>query len=85
MTVLQVVRTLFLGPRPRLSPPPPRPPPGLGHFDLDGIVPSLACILTKKHGVRGGKYRLKIPGNGISETLLNFKMSLDASALNSSD
>ena len=55
----------------------------LGHFD--GIVPSLACILTKQHGVRGGKYLLKIPGNGISETLLNFKMSLDASALNSSD
>ena len=55
----------------------------LGHFD--GIVPSLACILTKQHGVRGGKYHLKIPGNGISETLLYFKMSLDASALNSSE
>ena len=50
----------------------------LGHFD--GIVPSLACILTKQHGVRGGKYLLKTPGNTISETL-NFKISLDASAL----
>ena len=50
----------------------------LGHFD--GIVPSLACIATKKYGVCDGKYLLKIPGNGISETL-NFKMSLDASAL----
>ena len=50
----------------------------LGHFD--GIVPSLACILTKQHGVHGGKYLLKTPGNTISETL-NFKISLDASAL----
>ena len=25
----------------------------LGHFD--GIVPSLACVLTKQHGVCGGK------------------------------
>ena len=46
----------------------------LGHFD--GI------ILTKQHGVRGGKYILKTPGNAISETF-NFKMSLDASALKS--
>ena len=45
----------------------------LGHFD--GIVPSLACILTKQHGVRGGKYLFKTFGNAISETLL-FKMSL---------
>ena len=50
----------------------------LGHFD--GIVPSLACILTKQHGVHGGKYLLKTPGNTISETL-NFKISLNASAL----
>ena len=51
----------------------------LGHFD--GIVPSLACILTKQHGGSGGiKYLLKSPGNAISETL-NFKMPLDASAL----
>ena len=50
----------------------------LGHFD--GIVPSLACILTKQHSVRSGKYLLKSPGNAISETL-NFKMPLDASAL----
>ena len=50
----------------------------LGHFD--GIVPSLECILTKEHGVHGGKYLLKAPGNAISETL-NFKVSLDSSAL----
>ena len=49
----------------------------LRHFY--GIVPSLACILTKQHGVRGGKYLLKTPGNTISETL-NFKISLDASS-----
>ena len=42
------------------------------------IVPSLACILTKQHAIRGGKYLLKTPGTTISETL-NFKMSLDAS------
>ena len=41
---------------------------------------SLACIPTKQHGVRGGKYLLNTPGDAISETL-NFKMSLDASAL----
>ena len=46
----------------------------------DGIVPSLASILTKQHSIRGGKYLLKTPGNAISETL-NFKMSLDALAL----
>ena len=50
----------------------------LEHFD--GFVPSLACILTKQHGVHGGKYLLKTPGNAISKTLI-FKMSLDASAL----
>ena len=49
----------------------------LAHFDC--IVPSLACILTKQHGVHVGKYILKLPGNDISETL-NFKVSLDASA-----
>ena len=50
----------------------------LGHFN--GIIPSLACILTKQHGVPGGKFLLKTPGNPISETL-NFKMALDASTL----
>ena len=50
----------------------------LGHFE--GNVPSLACILTKQHGVRSGKYHLNTPGNDIFETL-NFKRSLDASAL----
>ena len=50
----------------------------LGHFN--GIIPSLARILTKQHGVRGGKFLLKTPGNAISETL-KFKMCLDASAL----
>ena len=50
----------------------------LGNFD--GIVLSLACILAKQHTVHGGKYFLKTPGNAISKTL-NFKMSLDASAL----
>ena len=49
----------------------------LGHFE--GIVLNLACILAKQHGVCGGKYLLKIPGNAISETLI-FKMSLDALA-----
>ena len=38
----------------------------LGHFD--NIVPSLACILTKQHGVCGGKYLLKTTGNTIFET-----------------
>ena len=50
----------------------------LGHFD--DIVPSLAFVLTKQHGVRGGKNLLKTPRNAISETL-NVKMSLDALAL----
>ena len=50
----------------------------LGHFN--GIILSLACILTIQHGVRGGKFLLKSPGNAISETL-NFKMSLGASAV----
>ena len=47
---------------------------------FDGIVPSLACILTKQHGDRGGKYLLKTSGNAISETLIS-QMSLHASAL----
>ena len=50
----------------------------LQHFD--GIVPSVASILTKQHSIRCGKYLLKTPGNAISETL-NFKLSLDVSAL----
>ena len=50
----------------------------LGHFD--DIALSLECILMKQCGVHGGKYLLKTPGNGIFKTL-NFKMSLDASAL----
>ena len=50
----------------------------LGHFE--GIVLSLACILTKQHDVRGEKYLLKTPANAISETL-NLKLSLDVSAL----
>ena len=50
----------------------------LGHFE--DIVPSLACILTKQHGVCGGKYLLKTTGNTIFKTL-NFKMLLDAPAL----
>ena len=50
----------------------------LEHFD--DIVPSLACILMKNGGIRGGKCLLKTPGNCISKTL-NFKMSLDTSAL----
>ena len=50
----------------------------LGHFN--GIIPSLARILTKQHGFPGGKFLLKTPGNAISETF-NLKMSLDASAL----
>ena len=50
----------------------------MGHFD--GIVPSLACILTNQHGISSGKYSLKTSGNTNSETLI-FKMSLDASAL----
>ena len=54
----------------------------LGHFErhCSQSCGSLACILTKKHGVRGGKYLLKTPENATSETL-NFKMSLDTSAL----
>ena len=49
----------------------------LEHFN--GIVLSLAWILTQQHGIRGGNCLFKTPGNGISETL-NFKMSLVASA-----
>ena len=40
----------------------------------------LTALFPVLRGVCDGKYLLKIPGNGISETL-NFKMSLDASAL----
>ena len=50
------------------------------HFD--SIVPSLACILTKHHGICSGKHLLKSPGNIICKSLI-FKMSLDASALKS--
>ena len=50
----------------------------LGHFN--SIILILACILTKQRSVRGGKFLVKTPGNAISETL-NFKISLDASAL----
>ena len=45
----------------------------------DSIVPSLACILTKQHGVHGGKNLLKNLET-ISESL-DFKMSPDPSAL----
>ena len=48
---------------------------------MDSIVPSLARILTKQHGIRGaGEYLLKTSENAISETL-HFKMSLDVTAL----
>ena len=51
----------------------------LGHFN--GIIPSLGCILIKQHGVRGEKFlQLKTSGNAISESI-NFRMSLDTSAL----
>ena len=49
-------------------------------WTFDCVFPSLARILMKQHGICGGKYLLKTPGNAISETL-NFKMFLDASAL----
>ena len=49
-----------------------------GHFD--SIVPSLVYILTKQHGVCGGKRCLKTTFNAIYETL-NYEMSLDALAL----
>ena len=55
--------------------------PGIRGRFFDGIVPSLARVLMKQHGIRGGgEYLLKTPENAISETL-NFKMSLDATAL----
>ena len=41
---------------------------------LRALFPVL-CILTKQHGIRGGKYLLKTSGNTFSETLI-FKMSL---------
>ena len=60
---------------------PGRSLPGIPGRFFDGIVPSLARVLTKQHGIRGGgEYLLKTPENAISETL-NFKMSLDATAL----
>ena len=40
----------------------------------------LVCNQTKQHGIHGGKYFLKSPGNVISETLI-FKISLNAPAL----
>ena len=40
----------------------------------------LVCNQTKQHGIHGGKYFLKSPGNVISETLI-FKLFLDAPAL----
>ena len=51
-------------------------------LDMDSIVPSLARILTKQHGIRGaaGEYLLNTPENAIAETL-NFKVSLEATAL----
>ena len=50
----------------------------LGHFNriVPSLEDSLASMLMKQHGIRSGKYLLKT----ICETL-NFKMSLDASAL----
>ena len=45
--------------------------------NCDGVVASLACILTKQHAVRSEKCLLKTPENVISETLI-FQMSLDA-------
>ena len=60
---------------------PGRSLPGIPGRFFDGIVPSLPRVLTKQHGIRGaGEYLLKTPENAISETL-NFKMSLDATAL----
>ena len=51
----------------------------LQHFD--GIVPSVASIVTKQHdSIRGRKYLLKTPRNANSE-ILNFIMSLYALAL----
>ena len=47
---------------------------------VDGIVPRLACILMKQHGISGWKHLLKTLGNAITETLI-FKSSLDALAL----
>ena len=43
----------------------------LGHFDslFDGIVPSLARILMKQHGISGGEYLLKTPENAIFQNV----------------
>ena len=40
-----------------------------GHFDY--TVPSLACILTKQHGVCSEKHLLKTPGHAITGTLVS--------------
>ena len=40
-----------------------------GHFDC--TVPSLACILTKQHGVCSEKHLLKTPGDAITRTLIS--------------
>ena len=50
----------------------------LGHFN--DIVPSLKCVLTKQHGVCGGKYFLKNPCKRHFRNS-KFQMSLDALAL----
>ena len=50
----------------------------LGHFN--GIVPSITCVLTKQHGVCGGKYFLKNPCKRHFRNS-KFQMSLDALAL----
>ena len=60
---------------------PGRSLPGIPGRFFNGIVPSLARVLTKQHGIRGGgEYLLKTPENAIAETL-TFKMSLEATAL----
>ena len=43
----------------------------LGHFD--SIVHSFPSIWMKQHGVRGGKYLLKTPGNTMSLDALVLK------------
>ena len=41
----------------------------------------LQYILTKQHGIRGGKYLLKIPGNANSETLASSRLPFIISLL----
>lgn len=36
---------------------------------VDCTVSRLECTLTKQHGLNGGTYFLKTPGNSISKTL----------------